>query len=233
MHTLHNRRQFSGLALGRMAGVVLTCGPTWAWALSAPDAARGLKAALERGADNAVGLLGRSDGFLGDPKVRIPLPQWLEKSSRVFKLAGQQDQLDTLVTSMNRAAEAAVPAAKPLLIDAIRGMSLSDAQQLVQGGDTAATEFFATRTRGPLATRFLPVIKEATAKVSLAQAYNTLVDKAKDLGVRNKAADQHVEDHVTHKALDGLFAMMGEEERRIRKDPVGTGSDLLRQVFGR
>jgi hypothetical protein len=200
--------------------------------VSSADASAGVRAALERGAASAVSLLGRPGGFLDNPKVRIPLPPVLEQASSVLKLMGQQQRVDELVTAMNRAAEAAVPEAKSLLLEAVRSMSVQDAMGIVRGGDTSVTDFFATRTRQPLGQRFLPIVTRATEKVSLAQRYNELAGKAGSMGLV-KAEDANLERHVTAKALDGLYLMIGEEERRIRKDPLGTGSAILQKVFGR
>ena len=205
--------------------------PGWA-APTSTEAASGIRTALERGAASAVELLGRPDGFLGNPQVRIPLPPALEQAAGVLKLMGQQRRVDELVTAMNRAAEAAVPQAKALLLEAVRSMSVQDALDIVRGGDTAVTEFFAGRTRQPLTQRFLPIVTRATEKVALAQSYNELVGRAGTLGLV-RAEDANLERHVTAKAVDGLFFMIGEEERRIRRDPVGTGSAILQKVFGR
>jgi hypothetical protein len=223
-------------ALARALPALLVLGPTGsrqAWAApTSSEAATGIRAALERGAVSAVELLSRQDGFLGNPQVRIPLPPALEQAAGVLKLMGQQRRVDELVTAMNRAAEAAVPEAKALLLDAVRTMSVQDALDIVRGGDTSVTEFFAGRTRQPLTQRFLPIVTRATEKVSLAQSYNELAGRAGAMGLV-RAEDANLERHVTTKAVDGLFFMIGEEERRIRRDPVGTGSAILQKVFGR
>jgi hypothetical protein len=223
-------------ALARALPALLVLGPTGsrpAWAApTSTEAATGIRAALERGAVSAVELLGRPDGFLGNPQVRIPLPPALEQVAGVLKLMGQQRRVDELVTAMNRAAEAAVPEAKTLLLEAVRTMSVQDALDIVRGGDTSVTEFFAGRTRQPLTQRFLPIVTRATEKVSLAQSYNELAGRAGAMGLV-RAEDANLERHVTTKAVDGLFFMIGEEERRIRRDPVGTGSAILQKVFGR
>ncbi|NML17204.1 DUF4197 domain-containing protein [Azohydromonas caseinilytica] len=222
-------------ALMRGIPAALLLGPALlrpAQALTSTDAAAGMRTALERGAASAVDLLGRPDGFLGNPKVRIPLPPALDQAAGVLKLMGQQRQVDELVTAMNRAAEAAVPEARTLLLDAVKSMSVDDALGIVRGGDTSVTEFFAARTRQPLTQRFLPIVTRATEKVALAQRYNELVGRAGAMGLV-KAEDANLERHVTAKAVDGLYFMIGEEERKIRKDPLGTGSALLQKVFGR
>ncbi len=199
-------------------------------ALNERDAVTGVRAALERAAVAAVGVLGRTDGFLGNPKVRIPLPGFLEQASSLFRVAGQQRRLDELVTAMNRAAEASMPQARLLLVNAVKSMSVEDAVQIVRGGDDAATRFFATKTREPLSQRLLPVVTQATQRLDLAQQYNGVVAKASSFGLLS-GRHPSVEQYVTGKALDGLFLTIGEEERRIRQDPAGTGSALLRKVF--
>ena len=221
-----NRRQFSAATLGLcLPGLALA-------APSEADAASGVRAALERGALAAVALLGRPDGFLGNPQVRITLPGALNDASRLLRAAGQGKRLDELITAMNRAAEAAVPAARQLFVDTVRSLSVEDALQLVRNrSSTAVTEFFAGKTRAPLGDRFLPIVAKATEKVELAERYNRVAGRAASMGlVRADQAD--VQQHVTTKALDGLFFMIGEEEKKIRADPLKTGSAILRRVFG-
>jgi hypothetical protein len=195
------------------------------------DASLGVKTALERGAIAAVGLLGQTDGFLGNPKVRIPLPGILEDAAKLLKFTGQQKKVDDLVTAMNRAAEAAVPEAKALLLAAVKSLSVQDAVKIVQGGDHSVTDFFATRTREPLGQKFLPIVTRATEQVALADKYNAVAGKASGYGLIRKQ-DANIQDYVTGRALDGLYLMIGEEEQKIRRDPVGTGSDILKKVFG-
>jgi Protein of unknown function (DUF4197) len=198
---------------------------------SETDAAAGVRTALERGASSAVALLGRSDGFLRNPKVRIELPGFLKDAGKLLKATGQGKRVDELVTAMNRAAEAAVPQAKPLLLNAVKSMSVDDAVKIVKGGETSVTQFFSTKTREPLGVEFLPVVARATEKVSLAQKYDALAGKAAGMGLMKKE-EANLNGYVTGKALDGLYFMIGEEEKKIRKDPVGTGSAILKKVFG-
>lgn len=217
------RRQFSsGLAV---------FAATPAWALSESDAVSGVRAALERGASVAVNLLGRSDGFLGNPKVRIELPGFLKDAAKLLKATGQGKRVDELVTAMNRAAEAAVPEAKALLVNAVKAMSVEDGLKIVRGGDTAVTDFFSTKTREPIGQKFLPIVTRATEKVSLAQKYDAVAGKAAGMGLLKKE-DADLKAYVTRKALDGLYLMIGEEEKKIRRDPVATGSAILKRVFG-
>jgi Protein of unknown function (DUF4197) len=219
------------------AGLTAFAG-SWGWQaqaqaanLSELDASTGVRAALERGALAAVGLLGKTDGFLGNPKVRIPLPGFLNDAAKLLKATGQQKRVDQLVTAMNRAAEAAMPEAKALLVSTVKAMSVDDALKVVKGSDNSVTQFFAEKTREPLGIKFLPIVTQATEKVSLAAKYNSLASKASSLGLMKKE-DASIEQYVSGKALDGLFLMIGEEERKIRKDPVGTGSAILKKVFG-
>ena len=199
--------------------------------LSESDAASGVRAALERGALAAVSVLGKTDGFLGDPRVKIPLPGHLNDTAKLLRALGQGHKVDELITAMNRAAEAAVPMAKPLFVSAIKAMSVEEALKIVRGGSTSATDFFAGKTRLPLAEKFLPIVTQATEKVSLAARYNAVAGKAAGLGLV-KAEDANVQHYVTGRALDGLFLMIGEEEKKIRADPVKTGSAILKAVFG-
>ncbi|MBK9133001.1 MAG: DUF4197 domain-containing protein [Betaproteobacteria bacterium] len=201
-------------------------------ALSQADAASGVRAALERGAVAAVGLLGRENGFLNDARVRIPLPEVLEDAAKLLKATGQRRRVDELVTSMNRAAERAVPMARGLLVEAARRIGVDDAIRIVRGSGTSVTEYFAAQTREPLGVKFLPLVEESMKKVSLATRYNAFASKAVGFGLLKKE-DANLEQYITGKALDGLFLMIGEEEKKIRADPVRTGSRLLQAVFGR
>lgn len=207
--------------------------PTEAMALGETDAALGVRAALERGALAAVAQLGRQGGFLDHPTRRIELPSGLQKAAKLLKAAGQGRRVDELVLAMNRAAEQAVPAGRQVLVQTVKGLSVEDALQLVRGrGDDAVTRFFETKTRAPLSERFLPLVRQATEKQKLAEKYNAVAGQAAGLGLL-KDEDSNVASYVTRKALDALYAVIAEEEQKIRQDPVGTGSALLKKVFGR
>jgi Protein of unknown function (DUF4197) len=199
--------------------------------LTNQEAVAGLKAALEKGSQAAVAALGRTDGFLGNPKVKIPLPESLSRAEALMRRVGMGKYADELVVTMNRAAEAAVPEAKQLLLDAVRKLSVADAKAILTGGETSATDYFRRTTRDQLHGRFLPIVKRSTAKVGLAQRYNEYAHKGAALGlVKNEQAD--LDEYVTGKALDGVYLMVAEEERKIRQDPVAAGSAILRKVFG-
>lgn len=205
--------------------------PAQAAGLSEGEATLGLRAALERGVNTAVGLLGRKGGFLDNPAVRIPLPGFLQQAATVAKFTGQQGRFDDLVTAMNRAAEAAVPRAKTLLVGAVKSMSVDDARRVLTGGDGSVTRFFEDKTRTSLSAQFLPIVQQATDKVSLAQKYNAVASQGVGLGLVSKQ-DANVQEYVTAKTLDGLYKEIGTEEAKIRRNPVGTGSALLGKVFG-
>lgn len=227
------RRDFSA-ALGVLALAALAAQRAGAQGLagiSELDASRGLRTALETGAVAAVRLLGRTDGFLGSEKFRIPLPAYLQDGARILTLLGQGRQVEELEVAMNRAAEQAVPMAKNLLVGAVKNMSVQDAKNILAGGDTSVTTFFAQKTRAPLGTSFLPVVKRATSKVQLTEKADRLAQKAQAFGLV-KMEDPSIDHYVTRKALDALYLVIGEEERRIRRDPVGTGSAILQRVFG-
>lgn len=190
-----------------------------------------LRGALEKSAGDAVLKLGKTDGYLGDPKVRIPLPSAVAKHEKTLRKLGLSKQTDALLASMNRAAEAAVPEAKALVIDAVKTMSVDDARKILTGSDDAATQYFQTRTREPLTKKLLPLVQKATAQAKVAKAYESLAGKAAKYGLI-KAEDAQLDAWVTRKALDGLFLTIADNERAIRQDPLKATSTLLRDVLG-
>ena len=199
--------------------------------ISGKDAGAGLKEALTQGAGKAVDLLGRQDGFLGNPKVTIPLPESVQKVEGMMRGLGMGKQADELVTAMNRAAEAAVPQAKALLVNSIKKMSVEDAKGILSGGEDSATQYFRRTTSGQLAERFKPVVRGAIAKVKLAEKYDQFAGKAAKFGLVREQ-DVHLEDYVTQKTLDGLYLMIADEEKAIRSDPAGAAGKLAKKVFG-
>jgi hypothetical protein len=196
-----------------------------------PTAANGIRSALARGAEYAVNRLGRRDGFLGDEAVRIPLPGKLDRLADAARLLGQGKRVDALIVSMNRAAEAAVPEAAQILSEAVRGMSVRDALGIVSGGEAAGTQYFRDRTSDSLRERFLPIVAKHTSEAGVSRRYERLRDRTGGLAALGLEAPE-LDEYVTEKAMDGLFHYIGEQEKQIRRDPVGTGSDLLRRVFG-
>lgn len=199
--------------------------------LSNTEASGGLKEALTQGVGKAVDMLGKSDGFLGNKEVKIPLPDSLKKIEKGMKMFGMGKQSDELITKMNRAAEAAVPEAKALLVNSIKGMSVSDAKGILTGPKDAATQYFKKTTSKDMAAKFLPIVEKATANVQLADTYNKYAEMGAKYGLVKKG-DENINQYVTQKALDGLYLMIAKEEAAIRKDPVGQTSSLLKKVFG-
>ena len=203
----------------------------WGADLSNKETASGLKEALTRGADVAVAQLGKPDGFMGDRRVKIPLPESARAAEKMMRTLGMKKQADKLIETMNRAAEMAVVEAKPILSNAVKNMSFDDARGILMGGDDAATQYFKRTTSDAIGAKFLPIVKQATAKVDLAKQYNQYAGKASKLGLLDEK-DADLDNYVTQKAMDGLFLMIAEQEKAIRKDPIATGSSLLKKVFG-
>ncbi len=197
--------------------------------LSESDAVAGVREALQRASAAAVSALGRPDGFLSDPKVRIPLPAGLKQAEKVLSATGQRGKLDELVVGMNRAAEEAVPQAKALLTQAISAMTVEDGVRIVKGGDDAVTRYFSDKTRVPLIERFTPIVTRVVDRVALAQRYDALAQRAGPLAGGGRMPT--VQAHVTRGAVDGLFSRMADEERRLRADPAASGAAILRRVF--
>jgi hypothetical protein len=195
------------------------------------DVVAALKEALTKGSHAAVSRLGVENGFFGDDRVKIPLPDSLKRAERVMRSVGMGKQADDLVLRMNRAAEAAVPEARTLLVDAVKNMSIQDAKSVLAGGDDAATQYFRRTTSGPLEQKFLPVVKDAMNKVKLAEAYDQFAERGRKLGLV-KDQDANLESYITRRALDGLFLVMAEEERNIRQDPARAASNIIKKVFG-
>ena len=213
---------------------LLVCAPAWALNLAdltQGEATGGLKEALTQGAGKAVELLGKDGGFMNNAKVKIPLPEVLAKTEPLLRTMGKGDELDKLVATMNQAAEQAVPQAKPLLMKAVQEMSVEDAKKILSGGDDSVTSYFKEKTQGDLAKLFEPAVKEQTDQLALSKSYNALAGKGAGFGLL-KEEDTKVESYVTRKALDGLYLMIGEQEKAIRKDPVGAAGSLAKKVFG-
>jgi hypothetical protein len=199
--------------------------------LSQSDASGGLKDALTQGAQIAVKQLGRPGGFSNNDEVRIELPGKLGKAAQTMKMMGMGEQVEELEASMNQAAEAAVPQAQAILVDAVKKMTVSDAKAILAGGDDSATQYLNQSSREQIRARFLPIVKQATDKVGLAQQYNAFAGQAAAFGVVD-AKSANVESYVTEQALDGLFKMIAEQEASIRQNPAGAATSLAKKVFG-
>jgi hypothetical protein len=225
------RRQFNQTLVLTLLPLAATAQGNSLGALKPAEASQGIKSALEMGIQAAVSQLGKTDGFLGDPKVRIPLPGFLEDAAKLLKATGQGARAEELVTAMNRAAEAAVPMGKSLLLGAVKSMTVTDAKAILSGGDNAVTRFFVEKTRQPLAASFLPVVQKATEQVGLAKSYNRVAGRAASMGLI-KQNEANVQQYVTDKTLDALYAVIAEQERALRANPAQAGTALLKKVFG-
>lgn len=200
-------------------------------ALSSQEVGKGLKEALVQGVGTAVGKLSAPDGFLGNPRVKIPLPPPLEKAESMLRKIGLGEYADQLVETMNRAAEAAVAEAKPILLDSLKKMTLADAKGILTGPADSATQYFRKSSGETIQQKFLPKVKAATAKVRLAEDYDTFATPAAQLGLIDRQ-DADLDGYVARKATDGLFLMIADEEKAIRADPLGQSSKLVKKVFG-
>lgn len=215
------------------AGLLLSTG---AFALSLSDltqsdASGGLKDALTQGAQVAVQQLGKPGGFSNNEAVRIELPGKLGKAAKTMKKMGMGAQVEELEAGMNKAAEAAVPEAQAILVDAVKKMTLTDAKGILAGGEDSATRYLDKSSREQIRAKFLPIVKQATDKVGLAQQYNSFAGQAAALGVVD-AKSANVENYVTEQALDGLFKMIAEQEASLRQNPAGAATGLAKKVFG-
>jgi len=199
--------------------------------LSQQDASGGLKDALIQGAQVAVKQLGTPGGFSNNPDVRIELPGKLGKAAKTMKMMGMGAQVDQLEASMNKAAEAAVPQAQALLVDAVKKMTVADAKSILSGPQDSATQYLNKSSREQIRAKFLPIVKQATDQVGLAQQYNAFAGQAASFGVVD-AKSSTVESYVTEQALDGLFEMIAQQEASIRQNPAGAATSLAKKVFG-
>jgi uncharacterized protein DUF4197 len=209
--------------------------------LSQDQMIQGLKEALGKGVQSAVGNLGHDGGFLTNLNVKIPMPAKLRSVEKTLRTLKQDKLADDFVNTMNHAAEQAVPEAAGVFGDAISQMSIADAKAILTGTNNAATQYFHKATQANLFGKFLPVVKTATDKVGVTSAYKQMLSKVSGaesfgglLGGSGllKPEDFDVDSYVTNKAMDGLFKLVAEEEKRIRENPVARTSDLLQKVFG-
>ncbi len=200
-------------------------------ALSDSKIASGLKEALQVGATNAVKLTGKPDGYFANPAIKILLPKNLRTVETGLRAVGYGPKVDSFILSMNRSAEAAAPEAKKIFLDAILSMSFDDARKILSGSDTAATDYFKQKTTPQLTTAFSPIVKKTMEQNSVTKQYEALTGKAQSLPfMKNENLD--ITSYVTSQALNGLFYMLGQEEKKIRKDPAAQTTSLLKEVFG-
>jgi len=201
-------------------------------ALSNDQIAEGLKQALSKGADFAVASLGKTGGFLNDKNVRIPIPEKLSQIEDLLRTAGQDKYADEFITTMNSAAEAAVPLTLEVLKDSIQKMTVADAKNILNGKDDAATQYMQRVSSERLKTKIAPIIKQATAKTGVTKSYKAMYDKLGFAGKYLNLDDYDIDSYVTQKTMDGLFVMIAEEEKKIRDNPIERTTDVLKEVFG-
>jgi hypothetical protein len=211
------------------AGLQSAASPTFG--LSTDKLTAGLKEALAVSTTNAVAQTGKPDGFLKNDAIRIPLPDKLRSIGRTMKMLGMGAQVEELEIGMNRAAEQAAPKAKAIFLNSLKKMSFDDARKIFSGGDTAATDFFKRTCSQELAREFTPIVHESMANLGVIQRYDTLLKNAP--GGMSLAGSLDIDKYVVGKALDGLFYMLSQEEKKIRQNPASRTTPLLQQVFGR
>lgn len=213
-------RILRGLGLGQPGG------------LNDAKIASGLKEALQIGTQNAVNLTGRLDGYFRNEAIKILMPEKLQTLEKGLRLVGYGPRVDEFVLSMNRAAERAAPRAKAIFWDAIGEMSFEDARKILNGGDTAATDYFQDKTTDRLAAAFRPVVDKAMNEVGVTRRYKELIGRYEAIPfVTSERFD--IDQYVVTRALGGLFCVVGEEERKIRTNPTARVTDLLQEVFTR
>lgn len=227
------------VVVGLLAGIV-PCGSALAQALpiitgvrgsaAVPDSrvALGLREALKVSAANAVTRTGRIDGFFKNEAIKILMPERLRSVERGLRAIGYGNKVDEFILAMNRAAERAAASAKPIFVDAVQKMTIDDARGILTGGDTAATEYFRAHTEEGLGMAFLPIVQQATGEFGVTRQYKDLVQ---GLPFGNAQAPD-IDEYIVGKTLDGLFTVLGDEEKKIRKDPAARVTAILREVFG-
>ena len=190
----------------------------------------GLKEALSVGAKNGVTNVSKTDGYFGNQLIRIPMPEKIQKTEKMLRKVGLHKEADAFILSMNRAAEKAAPHALSFFINAVKEMSIPDAVKILHGNDTAATDFLKSKTHDRIFVAFKPVVSSAMNDVGVTQAFKRMMDKARAIPfLKREAVD--LDEYVTFKALDGLFVVVGQEEKKIRNDPAARVTELLRSVF--
>jgi len=197
------------------------------------DSAAGLKEALAVGTGNAVQALSKPDGYFGDAAVKILLPGKLQTAADVLKKAGYQKEVDELILSMNRAAESAAPKARPIFENAVKNMSFEDASKILNGGNTAATDYFKSKTSSQLTEAFKPAVSDSMNQIGVTRAYKALTDRYTSMVPFGQVDSFDLDRYVTQKSVDGLFVKIGQEEARIRTNPAARTTELLKKVFGK
>ncbi len=224
---------FAGVSFGQTRRTTARRPAQQQTALSTSEISGGLKEALFQGIRNAVDDLGRENGFLDNDRVRIPLPKGLQRTEKTLRALGQGRRVDEFIESMNHAAEKAVPVATDVFLDSIRQMSFTDARNILfSGEDDAATQFFRRTSEDRLRDEFRPIVEDFTEQVGVTQKYKEMIGRYGALGRAFGHDAGDLDGYVTQKALDGLFLLVADEEQKIRRDPIGRTTSILRKVFG-
>lgn len=216
-----------GSTIGNAASAATGTGTS----LSEADITKGLKEALDVGAKNAVGNVSKVDGFLKNPKVKIPFPPEVKKVETTVRKVGMDKQADDFIEALNRAAEDAAKSATPIFVEAIKNMTLTDAKSILKGNETAATEYMKGKTSSELAAIFKPIVQKSMQKVQVTKYWKPVITKYNQIPMTQKV-NPDLEKYVTEKAIEGLFKMIAEEEIKIRKDHAARVTDILKSVFG-
>lgn len=191
----------------------------------------GLKQALEISTGKAVAATGKPDGFLKNEVIKIVLPPRLETVGQGLRMLGMGAKVDELEVGMNRAAEQATPQAKAIFLSSLKKMTFDDARHILTGNDTAATDYFKRTSSADLTTAFSPIVHQSMEHVGVVAQYDRVMKDAPEASFLSNEFD--LDKYVVGKTLDGLFYMLGQEEKKIRKDPAAQTTDLLKEVFGR
>ncbi len=199
--------------------------------LSETKIASGLREALRVAVDNAVKLTGKENGFFNNEAIKIELPEKMQVIEKALRVIAVGPKIDEFVLSMNRAAEHAVPLAEDIFVDAIMNLSFDDVMNIYKGGETAATEYFKTTTHEKLVEKFMPVARSTMNKYDITKQYNSLLDQYKKIPFSENIPLPDIDRYVVEKAIDGLFYVMAQQERKIRTDPAARVTDLLKEVF--
>lgn len=226
--------------------------------ISQDYASQGLKEALSMGVSQAVSLLGKSDGFLNNSAVKIPLPSSMQAVASVAEKVGGKAYVDDFVKTMNTAASKSIPKTASILSDTVSSMSMQDAKSIIAGKETAATDYFKSTSGDKLLQAIMPIIKESASESKVMSSYQALSGLAKSsgggasslpgaslLGQASSTAkslglgdslpqnDEDIESYIARKTLDGLFYMIGEKEKALRASPLSSGSKIIGDIFGK
>lgn len=217
---------------GLLDDVMKTLGSSSRGGLDDSTIISGLKEALSIGTDNAVKNVSQFDGYFGNQAIKILMPEKIQKVADILRKIGYEKQVDDFVLSMNRAAEKAAPQAASIFVGAIKEMTFEDARKILNGGDTAATEFFKSKTHDKIYNTFKPIVSSSIDEVGVTRSYKEMMGKYESLPFMSEESVD-IDHYVTNKAMDGLFYVVGQEEKKIRKDPAARVTDLLKTVFGK